>query len=82
MLIELWLQGTLKIDHEALLERHYRKIIGLGDKVIDIGAHDRRHANVFVELVSRAFRRAGDSASKSAVKFSGYIRFCGGAWLA
>lgn len=53
ILIEMWQEGIVSIDYEALLERHYRKIIKSGDSVIDVGAHNGRHAHIFLELVGQ-----------------------------
>ena len=42
---------AVRFDFEALLERHYRRLIRPGDTVLDIGAHTGRHLEPFVELV-------------------------------
>jgi len=38
-------------DYESILECNYRRLIGPGDTVIDIGAHLGRHTSVFAEIV-------------------------------
>jgi tRNA A58 N-methylase Trm61 len=38
-------------DYESILECNYRRLIGPGDTVIDIGAHVGRHTSVFGEIV-------------------------------
>lgn len=49
-LIEL---GAMRLDYEALIERHYRRLIRTGDIVFDVGAHTGRHLQHFVQLVGR-----------------------------
>ena len=38
-------------DYEHVLECDYRRLIGPGDTVFDIGAHEGRHTSVFSEIV-------------------------------
>lgn len=38
-------------DYEQMLEQSYRKLIGPGETVIDIGAHMGRHSKVFSDLI-------------------------------
>lgn len=76
MLIELWQSRIAKLDYEALLERHYRRLIAPGDTVIDIGAHDGRHARVFWELIGSdghlaMFEPLQEKASNLAAHFPG-----------
>ncbi|MFI4970395.1 MAG: FkbM family methyltransferase [Lysobacterales bacterium] len=52
-------QGSGGIDYEALLERHYTKLIRCGDTVVDIGAHTGRHLAKFIECVGRGGRVFG-----------------------
>jgi FkbM family methyltransferase len=41
-------------DFEAVLESTYRRLIGTGDTVVDVGANQGRHTTVFAELVGSA----------------------------
>jgi FkbM family methyltransferase len=38
-------------DYEAILESTYRRLINVGDTVIDVGANQGRHTKIFAELV-------------------------------
>lgn len=44
-------QAGIIPDFEAVLETTYRRLIGVGDVVVDVGANHARHATVFAELV-------------------------------
>lgn len=47
------------IDFELVLAANYRKLVGRGDVVIDIGAHAGQHLKQFLELVTPEGRVAG-----------------------
>jgi FkbM family methyltransferase len=57
--IQSAVQRSGGIDYEALLERHYTKLIRRGDTVVDIGAHTGRHLAKFLECVGRKGRVFG-----------------------
>jgi FkbM family methyltransferase len=45
------LQAGRSFDFEHMLEQHYRRFLGRGDGVIDVGAHTGRHLVNFIECV-------------------------------
>ncbi len=44
-------QYDITLDYETILERDYRRFLGPGHVVVDVGAHQGRHTSVFASLV-------------------------------
>lgn len=64
------------VDYENLLERQYRKFLGAGDIVVDVGAHAGRHLARFVECVGprghvHGFEPLPDMHAQLRQRFSG-----------